>query len=80
MSDNAAEHKYSSISFTHSSYQHKAWVRKSPQVSPGPVLIDDDRQYREVPVCTEKGFAILPVNATQAVATLAVRIWFGSHA
>ena len=32
------------------------------------------------PVCMEKGFATLPVNATQAVATVAVRIWFGSHA
>ena len=28
----------------------------------------------------EKGFAALPVNATQAVVTVAVRIWFGSHA
>ena len=36
--------------------------------------------YRPGPVCMEKGFATLPVNATQAVATLAVRIWFGSHA
>ena len=33
-----------------------------------------------VPVCIEKGFATLPVNATQAVATVAVRTWFGSHA
>ena len=32
------------------------------------------------PVCMEKGFATLPVNATQAVATVVVRIWFGSHA
>ena len=32
------------------------------------------------PVCMEKGFATLPVNSTQAVATVAVRIWFGSHA
>ena len=32
------------------------------------------------PVCMEKGFASLPVNPTQAVATVAVRIWFGSHA
>ena len=32
------------------------------------------------PVCMEKGFATLPVNATQPVATVAVRIWFGSHA
>ena len=32
------------------------------------------------PVCMEKGFATLPLNATQAVATVAVRIWFGSHA
>ena len=28
----------------------------------------------------EKGFATLPVNATQAVAAVAVRICFGSHA
>ena len=27
-----------------------------------------------------KGFSYLPVNATQAVATVAVRIWFGLHA
>ena len=27
------------------------------------------------PVCMEKGFATLPVNPTQAVATVAVRIW-----
>ena len=32
------------------------------------------------PVCMEKGFATLPVNSTQTVATVAVRIWFGSHA
>jgi len=32
------------------------------------------------PVCMERGFAALPVNATKAVATVAVRIWFGSHA
>ena len=32
------------------------------------------------PVCMEKGFATLPVNPTQAVATVAVRIWFGPHA
>ena len=31
-------------------------------------------------LCMEKGFATLPVNSTQAVATVAVRIWFGSHA
>ena len=36
--------------------------------------------YRPGPVCMEKGFAALPVNATQAVVTVAVRIWFGSHA
>ena len=35
---------------------------------------------RSGPVCMEEGFATLPVNATQAVATVAVRIWFGSHA
>ena len=35
---------------------------------------------RPGPVCMEKGFSTLPVNATQAVATVAVRIWFGSHA
>ena len=43
------------------------------------------RVWREVPerpgpVCMEKGFCTLPVNSTQAVATVAVRIWFGSHA
>ena len=32
------------------------------------------------PVCMGKGFATLWVNATQEVSTLAVRIWFGSHA
>ena len=35
---------------------------------------------RPGPVCMEKGFRTLPVNSTQAVATVAVRIWFGSHA
>ena len=37
-------------------------------------------ESRPGPVCMEKGFATLPVNSTQAVATVAVRIWFGSHA
>ena len=36
--------------------------------------------YPSGPVCMGKGFATLWVNATQEVATLAVRIWFGSHA
>ena len=38
------------------------------------------KRKRTGPVCMEKGFATLPVNSTQAVATVAVRIWFGSHA
>ena len=36
--------------------------------------------YHAGPVCMEKGFGTLPVNPTQAVATVAVRIWFGPHA
>ena len=47
------------------------------------VLVDIQPVYassRPGPVCMEKGFAALPVNATQAVVTVAVRIWFGSHA
>ena len=53
---------------------------KPPLSSSGGALLVVGLERRAGPVCMEKGFRTLPVNSTQAVATVAVRIWFGSHA